>query len=139
MKLGIAELHHHGTCDVLGARLAENVVHLGWVIFKVVEFPLVYVIVEMDELVAVVAHSVMALYHVFGGEFIEVIVESVAPIFGMFATDEGHQRFSLDVGGFCHSRNLKESRRLVNVLDHFSYVAAAVKALRKHHDEGGAE
>ena len=80
LLLQIGELLHHTLGDALSARLFVEVVELVGVVLEVVEFPLVNVVIEVDELVALVAYTVVALHGMLGWILVEVVVEGVAPL-----------------------------------------------------------
>ncbi len=61
------------------------------VIFKVIQFPAVNVIIEMNQLVPVIAHPVMALHHMLGRIFIEMIIKRLAPSFRLLPLQQRHK------------------------------------------------
>lgn len=94
LQLGVQVAGHF-----LVARLAIKVVHFLGVFLEVVEFPLVDVVVEVDELVALGAHTIVALHHVLGRILVEVVVERLAPVGRLLAAKQGQQGGALDVVG----------------------------------------
>ena len=90
------------------ARLAEimgrdmwNFFRAGFLAFlgclQVVEFPPVNVIIEMNQFIAFRTYTIMTFHHVFSGIFVEMIVESLPPIFRMFAFQQGDEGYTLYV------------------------------------------
>ena len=64
----------HGFHQRLHERLAVEVVQLVRVVEQVVELPVVDVVIEVDELISAVAHTVVSLHAMLGRVFVEVIV-----------------------------------------------------------------
>ena len=82
---------------------------------QIVEFPLTK-LVELDELVALGANSVVPRDLVYAGILILVIVDAVPPALGFLALEKGCEGASLHVPGNFHSRRLKEGFSVVKVL-----------------------
>ena len=139
MLLQLAQLLHHLLRHLLGAGLSVDVMQFLRIVPKVVELPLVDVVVEMNELVALVANAVMALHGVLGRIFVVVVVEAFAPALGMFSLEERHERHTLYVGRHLHPRQFEECRRIVDVLHQLVDVAFPRVALGQTHDERRAE
>ena len=79
----------------------------------------------------------MALHGMFGGILVEVVVEALAPILGVFATEEREKRDALNVGGNGSAGKVEESGGVVNVLHHFLDVAARFQPLGQVHEQRG--
>ena len=78
------EFLHESAGDFLSAGLPVEVVEFVRVFVEVEEFPRVDVAVEVDEFPAVGgADAIVALDSMFGGELIEVLVNSLAPVLGV--------------------------------------------------------
>ena len=122
------------------ARVAVDVVHLRGVSLQVIQFPLVDVAIEVDELVARGAYAVVALHHVLGGEFVEVVVYRLAPRPAMFLSlQQGHERLALNVGRDGGSGHFEERGGVVDVLHHFIDGSASFVAVGQSHDERRVE
>ena len=88
-------LHFLGYTLHLGITI--EIVHLSGVVLQVVEFPSVVVVVEMHEFVAVATHTIVTAHTVFCWIFVVVIVNTLAPVFGMLPFEQGNERNALDV------------------------------------------
>ena len=134
------EFLHESAGDFLSARLPVEVVEFVRVFVEVEEFPRVDVAVEVDEFPTVGgADAIVALDRMFGGELIEVIVNSLAPVLGVLALQEREHGASLNVGGNLCSGEVEEGRCVVDVLYHFANLAACFESFRQTHDEGCGE
>lgn len=93
------KLLHQAGSDFLSTRLAIDVVHLVRVGVEIIKFPLINVVVEVNELVTIrTAYTIMTLYGMFGRIFIIVVVDALAPVFGVFALQQWQERHALNVG-----------------------------------------
>lgn len=93
------ELLHQAGSDFLSTRLAIDVVHLVRVGVEIIKFPLINVVVEVNELVTIrTAYTIMTLYSMFGRIFIIVVVDALAPVLGVFALQQRQERHALNVG-----------------------------------------
>ena len=100
------------------------------VFVKIVEFPSVDVLIEVDEFPTVGgAHAIVTLHTVLGRIFVVVVIEAFAPICGMFALEQGQQRLSLNVVGYFGAGDVEEGGRIVNVLHHLFDVATGRKTI----------
>lgn len=94
------KLLHQAGSDFLCTRLAIDVVHLVRVGVEIIKFPLIDVVVEVNELVTIrTAYTIMTLYGMFGRIFIIVVVDALAPVFGVFALQKWQERHALNVAG----------------------------------------
>lgn len=93
------KLLHQAGSDFLSTRLAIDVVHFVRVGVEIIKFPLIDVVVEVNELVTIrTAYTIMTLYSMFGRIFIIVVVDALAPVFGVFALQQRQERHALNVG-----------------------------------------
>ena len=74
-----------------------EIVHLSGIVLQVIEFPSVVVVVEMHEFVAVATHTIVTAHTVFCWIFVVVLVNTLAPVFGMLPFEQGNERNALDV------------------------------------------
>ena len=100
LNLQTEQFFFHFASDFLHAGTAVEVVHLGGVGLEVVEFPSVHVVVEVDELVTLIAHTVVTTHIVLGGVLVVVVVDALAPVLWVLAFEERHERNALNVGGY---------------------------------------
>ena len=136
LLLEFGELLHHTLGDALGAGLSVEVVELVGVVLQVVQLPLVDVVVEVDELVAIVAYAIVALHGMLGRILIEVVVEGVAPL-GLLALEQGEERVAVHLLGYLYACKIEEGGAVVDVLYELGHIA--LLAARKAHEQWGAE
>ena len=112
-------LHHFG-CNGLRSGFTVNIIHFRRIFLQVIQFPFIYIIIEMNKFIAVCAYSIMALHCMLCRIFMIVIIQLVAPLFRFFPAQQRHQRLSLYVRRHVHTGQLHERRCIVNVLHHSS-------------------
>lgn len=84
------KLLHQAGSDFLSTRLAIDVVHLVRVGVEIIKFPLIDVVVEVNELVTIrTAYTIMTLYGMFGRIFIIVVVDALTPVLGCLPCNSG--------------------------------------------------
>ena len=76
----------------------------------------VFVAIEMDELVLLVADSVVAAYHVDGGIIIIMVVEVLAPILRHGAVEQRNERCPHHIFRFLHAGDVEVGRCVVDIL-----------------------
>ena len=90
----------------------------------------------MYELVATVAHSIVALHGMLGGVLVEVVVECIAPL-GLLALEQGEERLTVHLFGHLYTCQFEECGAVVDVLYELCHVA--LLATGKAHEQGSAE
>ena len=83
-------LHFLGYTLHLGITI--EIMHLCGIVLQIIEFPSIIVVVEVHELVAVATHTIVTAHAVFSGIFVVVIVDTLAPVFGMRGAGERAKR-----------------------------------------------
>lgn len=132
LLLELDELLHQTLGDSLITLLSVEIVQLFRVGVQVVEFPLVDVVVEVDEFPSVgSADTIVALHAVLRGVFVIVVVKALTPVFRVLSLQERQKRLALYVVGNRCTGKFEEGWRIVDVLHHFLDVALGVEALRK--------
>ena len=139
LLLQLHEFVAHRFDDGLHSGQVVDVVHLVRVVGEVVKLPVVDIVVEVDEFITAVAHAVVAFHSVLGGIFVEVVVESIAPLHILVAAKQWHHRHALYVARDGCSCQFEEGGSIIDVLHHFGDVAAAVEALGQTHHQWGVE
>ena len=109
--------------NLLGAGLSVNVVKLLRIVLEVVEFPHVNIFIEMDERVAVGANTIVALYGMLCGEFMEMIIKRIAPILGLLTSKKGKHAHTVHIFRNGYATEVEEGGSIVNVLHHLRNVA----------------
>ena len=130
------ELLHHALGDALGTGLSVEVVKLVGVVLEVIEFPCVDVVVEVDELVALVAYAIVTLHRVLGWILVEVVVEGIAPV-GALAFEQRQERLAMHLLGHLYTCKVEEGGAVVNVLHELGYIT--LLATGETNEEGCAE
>ena len=134
------ETFHELTSNLLRPFLPIDIVHLLRVSLQIIEFPCVYVIVEMDEFVALSTDSIMTLHHVFCWVFIEMIIDGIAPFLGsLLLAQQREQTLALQVLGNRRTSQIKERRGIINVLDHLVHHTPPFQPLWQTHEERSVE
>ena len=132
--------------DFLVPLLAEEVVELVGVFLHVVELLVVDGVVvaphrcavEVDELVSVVAHTVVTAHVVLGRVVVVMVVDVFSPAF-VVAVEEVEERAPRHVGGLLHAGGVEHGGREVDVLHEPLLHRARLDGLGVTHDEGCAE
>ena len=83
-------IFHHGNLYGIG-RVIIKIMQLMRVIFMFIKFPAFIVFIEMNQLLPVIAHPVMALHHMLGRIFIEMIIKRLAPSFRLLPLQQRHK------------------------------------------------
>ena len=93
----------------------------------------------MYELVALTTHTIVTTHTVFSREFVEVVVDTLAPVLRMLSFEQRHERYPLDVSWDGSTSKFQEGGCIVDVLHHFVDVTTCLKPLRKMHEERGVQ
>src|SRR5687767_12011477 len=75
-----------------------NVAEFFWVVFQIVEFPLIF-FPKVDQFVGFGADAVVGAGVVMAGIVVVAVVHGFAPVVRNFAFEEGDEAAALDVGG----------------------------------------
>ena len=89
----------------------------------------------MNQFVAVVTNAVMTLHHMFCRIFIEVVIQCLAPVSGMFSFQQRQQWNSVHIFGNFHACQFQEGRSVVNVLYHFCNISFGTQSFGKMHNQ----
>ena len=85
LDLQLLETFEQLLSHLLHAGLPVKIVQFVGIGLQVVEFPNVYVVVEVHEFVTLGADAVVALHGVFGGIFVMMVIDVVASLLGVLA------------------------------------------------------
>ena len=111
--------------------------HFSRIALDIIQFPPVDIIIEMYQFISFRTNSIMTFYHMLGRIFIEVIIQRFPPIFRMFSFQQRQQRYSLNIIRYRRTCQFKESRRIIDILNHLGDVAFTIETFRQTHNQRG--